>query len=80
MSWETTYRAVSGLFGPFANMILHKRIRAGKEDPKRILERKGQASLARPKGPLIWMHGASVGETSMLCLLYTSTLPTTSRV
>jgi len=66
MSWEFTYRVVSRLFEPFANMILRKRIRAGKEDPDRILERKGQASLLRPEGQLIWMHGASVGETSML--------------
>ena len=28
----------------------------------RLAERRGEASLARPAGPLVWVHGASVGE------------------
>jgi 3-deoxy-D-manno-octulosonic-acid transferase len=37
-------------------------VRAGKEDPARIGEREGVASASRPTGPLLWIHGASVGE------------------
>ena len=66
MSWAGTYRLFSRATGPFIDLILKKRLRAGKEDPARILERKGDASIDRPDGKLIWMHGASVGETSML--------------
>jgi len=66
MSWEAAYRGVSGMLEPFAGYILRKRVRAGKEDPARIQERKGVASLDRPEGQLVWMHGASIGETSML--------------
>ena len=34
----------------------------GKEHPQRLAERRGEAEIARPPGPLIWAHGASVGE------------------
>jgi 3-deoxy-D-manno-octulosonic-acid transferase len=51
---------------PFAGYILKRRVKSGKEDETRTGERKGIASLPRPAGTLIWMHGASVGETSML--------------
>jgi 3-deoxy-D-manno-octulosonic-acid transferase len=39
----------------------------GKENPARLAERRGEAKIARPPGPLIWTHGASVGE--MLALI-----------
>ena len=35
---------------------------AGKEDPARIGERRGMSRDIRPHGPLVWIHGASVGE------------------
>ncbi len=35
----------------------------GKEDRVRRRERYGATSVARPAGPLIWVHAASVGET-----------------
>jgi 3-deoxy-D-manno-octulosonic-acid transferase len=41
---------------------LARRLAAGKEDPRRLDERRGLASAPRPEGPLIWLHGASVGE------------------
>jgi 3-deoxy-D-manno-octulosonic-acid transferase len=66
MSRARLYRFATTLARPVAELILQRRIRAGKEDPDRINERRGIASFARPEGPLIWMHGASVGETSML--------------
>jgi 3-deoxy-D-manno-octulosonic-acid transferase len=43
-------------------MLLSKRARQGKEDAARLAERRGLARLARPRRPLVWLHGASVGE------------------
>ncbi|MDP4594297.1 MAG: 3-deoxy-D-manno-octulosonic acid transferase [Beijerinckiaceae bacterium] len=53
-------------FGPFAGLLLRYRQNRGKEDPDRFDERKGIAGIARPAGPLVWMHGASVGEALAL--------------
>lgn len=39
------------------------RARGEKEDAARRGERFGRASTARPEGRLVWLHGASVGET-----------------
>ena len=66
MSWAGAYKRLMRLLEPFAGYILKRRVKSGKEDETRVGERKGIASLARPPGTLIWMHGASVGETSML--------------
>ncbi|MGE0409829.1 MAG: 3-deoxy-D-manno-octulosonic acid transferase [Amphiplicatus sp.] len=57
------YRAASRVAGPLAELALQHRLRAGKEDPERIGERRGQAGRARPPGALVWIHGASVGES-----------------
>jgi 3-deoxy-D-manno-octulosonic-acid transferase len=56
------YRLVSAAATPLAPLLLAQRRRRGKEHPGRLSERRGQASLARPRGPLVWVHGASVGE------------------
>jgi len=66
MSWAKAYRSLMTGLEPFAALLLKRRVKTGKEDETRIAERKGIASLERPIGQLIWMHGASVGETSML--------------
>ena len=34
----------------------------GKENPARLIERRGETAIERPHGPLVWVHGASVGE------------------
>lgn len=47
---------------PLGPVILRRRLARGKEDPARLPERQGIASHARPDGPLVWLHGASVGE------------------
>lgn len=56
------YRSATGLFAPVAKLVLRQRVLRGKEDASRLVERFGFASAARPEGPLIWIHGASVGE------------------
>jgi len=66
MSWAGAYQKLMRGLEPFAGFILKRRVKSGKEDDTRTGERKGIASIPRPAGTLIWMHGASVGETSML--------------
>jgi 3-deoxy-D-manno-octulosonic-acid transferase len=56
------YRLATAMATPAAEALLRYRLRRGKEHPQRMGERRGQASVARPKGPLVWLHGASVGE------------------
>ena len=58
-----TYRAASYLAAPIVPFLLARRTRRGKEDETRRGERLGHASLARPDGPLVWLHAASVGES-----------------
>lgn len=60
------YRGTMILLRPVAMAVLAVRRRRGKEDPDRLAERRGHPSLARPNGRLVWMHGASVGETVSL--------------
>ena len=47
---------------PVARIVLARRLRRGKEHPQRFAERRGESGIKRPPGPLIWAHGASVGE------------------
>lgn len=64
------YRQAGRLLTPALAVMLALRTRAGKEDPNRRDERLGRAPLARPDGPLVWVHAASVGETiSVLALV-----------
>ncbi|WP_298914218.1 3-deoxy-D-manno-octulosonic acid transferase [uncultured Algimonas sp.] len=60
------YRTLVSLLAPFLPLWIKRRIRTGKEDPQRYRERFGRAQAVRPPGELIWLHGASVGETQML--------------
>jgi 3-deoxy-D-manno-octulosonic-acid transferase len=62
----TLYRLASLLATPLAGPILRMRLRRGKEDPRRVGERRGLARVPRPPGPLVWLHGASVGEAAVL--------------
>jgi 3-deoxy-D-manno-octulosonic-acid transferase len=56
------YRGATAAFAPLVRAYLRWRCRRGKEDPARLGERLGIASAARPTGPLVWVHAASVGE------------------
>ena len=57
-----TYRALTVLLSPLLVLYLRYRRRLGKEDLARQPERRGVAARKRPTGPLLWLHGASVGE------------------
>ncbi len=56
------YRRLSSVAAPFAPALIKRRLKQGKEDPARIGERRGMSADVRPYGPLVWIHGASVGE------------------
>ena len=57
------YRGAWSIASALAPLMLRARAGRGKEDPDRIRERQGHASRPRPEGALIWVHGASVGES-----------------
>ncbi|MGL4495843.1 MAG: 3-deoxy-D-manno-octulosonic acid transferase, partial [Beijerinckiaceae bacterium] len=57
------YAAAASLLAPLAPFLLERRARRGKEDRARMDERFGKPSRPRPDGRLVWVHGASVGET-----------------
>lgn len=61
-----TYRLLTRLLQPLAPRVLEGRARRGKEDRARLGERLGRAGVARPDGPLVWMHAISVGESLSL--------------
>jgi len=56
------YRGLSSAAAPLASALIRQRLKRGKEDPARTDERRGLSHDLRPQGPLIWIHGASVGE------------------
>jgi 3-deoxy-D-manno-octulosonic-acid transferase len=56
------YRGLSAAATPLAPLLLNYRLRRGKEHPQRMAERRGETRVPRPNGPLVWIHGASVGE------------------
>lgn len=59
-----TYRWAGAIIFPVVGAYVAFRASKGKEERGRQGERYGVASVARPSGPLVWVHAASVGETS----------------
>ena len=57
-----TYGSLASACRPLVPLFLRMRIWRGKENPARVQERLGIASLPRPSGRVAWMHGASIGE------------------
>lgn len=60
------YRALLRVSRPLIIRTLYRRRDRGKEDATRITERFGVPGAARPDAPLVWLHGASVGESLSL--------------
>ena len=56
------YQRLSSAMVPLAPALINRRLKLGKEDPARVSERRGVSADVRPAGPLVWIHGASVGE------------------
>jgi len=57
------YRLATTALAPAVPFFLRQRALRGKEDTLRMRERLGYASVERPEGRLIWIHGASMGES-----------------
>ena len=68
------YRSATSVVSPLLPLWLRRRAAQGKEDRLRLHERVGKTRLKRPNGQLIWLHGASVGETQMIRPLITQLL------
>jgi 3-deoxy-D-manno-octulosonic-acid transferase len=58
----SAYRIATAAGTALVPRLLERRLARGKENPGRIAERRGEPSAPRPPGPLVWVHGASVGE------------------
>jgi 3-deoxy-D-manno-octulosonic-acid transferase len=57
------YRLATRALEPVAPLLLKRRAAQGKEDLARLHERLALPTVARPDGKLVWLHGASVGES-----------------
>ncbi|WP_163851084.1 3-deoxy-D-manno-octulosonic acid transferase [Pseudooceanicola aestuarii] len=63
------YRLVTAVAGPLAWRRVRAKLLAEGVTTARAAERLGRATLARPDGPVLWFHAASVGESvSVLAL------------
>lgn len=62
------YRLLQVALSPLIVLLLAYRLMVGREDKTHFGERLGHASQARPTDgtPLVWLHGASVGEVNSL--------------
>ncbi len=64
-----TYRFLTGRSAPFLASLLDRRLIKGKEVADRVREKRGEISVQRPDGPLVWIHAASVGEVQSALIL-----------
>lgn len=67
------YNIINLILYPIYCLILFARILKKKDNVKSCIQRLGVIEVKRPKGKLIWMHAASVGE-SMVAVTLTKAL------
>jgi len=61
---RATWAVATTAAAPGLRLLLRVRQSRGKELPGRLAERRGIDATPRPPGRLIWLHAASVGETT----------------
>ncbi len=67
LGWQLrSYLALRVVLQPVMRAVVARRVARGKDDPTRAQEKLGQAGLARPEGPLIWLHAVGLGEVLAL--------------
>lgn len=66
---QTLYRSLTTAGLPLIELLLQQRTMRGKEEPARVDERRGIPSIERPRGPLVWIHAASIGEAQSVLVL-----------
>lgn len=64
-----SYKIITSVIAPLIGVWLKIRLARGKESKPRFRERFGFTKLSRPKGTLLWLHAASVGEANSVLLL-----------
>ena len=57
------YAAAAAGAAPLLRIMLRGRVARGKEIATRLPERWGKDATPRPRGRLLWLHAASIGET-----------------
>ncbi|WP_320237988.1 3-deoxy-D-manno-octulosonic acid transferase [Cognatiyoonia sp. IB215182] len=60
------YLIITTLVPMIASVVLRRRLRKGKEVPKRWREKLGRDLAPRPAGTLIWLHAVGLGEVMSL--------------
>lgn len=63
------YNIITRFLAPVLVLLLKKRVKMGKEDPKRVQEKRGVPTLIRPEGKIVWIHAASVGEAQSALII-----------
>ncbi|MFS4436705.1 3-deoxy-D-manno-octulosonic acid transferase [Paracoccaceae bacterium GXU_MW_L88] len=58
----SAYLWLSARLAPLGEAIMRHRVRKGKDDPKRLSDKRGESKVARPAGKVVWFYAASVGE------------------
>lgn len=58
------YRALFSIFSPFLRVYFYARCLYGKDKIESVKNHFGIATVARPQGKLIWIHAASIGEST----------------
>ena len=63
MRFYSVYKFIFLVCKPLLKYILNYRVKKGKEDPNRYIEKMGIPSKQRPAGKIIWIYAVSVGES-----------------
>jgi 3-deoxy-D-manno-octulosonic-acid transferase len=63
---STGWAVATTLLAPALRVNLRRRVARGREIAERLPERRGIEGTKRPAGPLLWVHAASVGETTSI--------------